>query len=206
MTTALFPQQASSCQGLIYSILQTTRSLSGQPGFTAALVAAHPAAGTTHLTEVLAQSLNQDAADSALPLDGRGLASLCGDARMPLESVSRGDETATPKSCPPVFRGNWSWRGSQDYRAAYLEQLRERFPYVLIDCPSLKESTEVLGLAPLVDGVLLVVEANRTQKSQVSYLERTIEGAGGKILGHLLNKRTYPIPAWLFNRLEQWGI
>jgi Mrp family chromosome partitioning ATPase len=57
-----------------------------------------------------------------------------------------------------------------------------------------------------VDGVLLVVEANRTQKSQVAYLEQTIEGAGGKVLGHLLNKRTYPIPAWLFNKLERWGI
>jgi Mrp family chromosome partitioning ATPase len=77
---------------------------------------------------------------------------------------------------------------------------------VLVDCPSLKESTEVLSLAPLVDGVLLIVEANRTQKSQVAYLEQTIEGAGGKVLGHLLNKRTYPIPAWLFNRLERWGI
>ena len=37
-------------------------------------------------------------------------------------------------------------------------------------------------------------------------VERTIEGAGGKIYGHLLNKRTYPIPPWLHNNLERWGI
>jgi Mrp family chromosome partitioning ATPase len=77
---------------------------------------------------------------------------------------------------------------------------------VLIDCPSLKESNEVLGLAPLVDGVLLVIEANRTSKRQVAYLERAIESAGGKILGHLLNKRTYPVPAWVHNKLESWGL
>lgn len=206
MTTDLYSQQASSCQGLIYSILQNLRSQAGRHGFTAALVAAHPAAGTTYLTEVLTQLLNQDAADSALPLDGRDLATVCGDPRLPLESTSRGGNAPTGHSCPQVFHGYWSWRSSQDYRAAYLAQLRERFPYLLIDCPSLKESTEVLGLAPLVDGVLIVVEANRTQKSQVAYLERTIERAGGNVLGHLLNKRTYPIPAWLFTKLEHWGI
>ncbi|MEA2542405.1 MAG: hypothetical protein QOH35_3771 [Acidobacteriaceae bacterium] len=206
MTSAIFSQQASSCQGLIYSILQNPQLSTGRYGFRAALVAAHPGAGTTHMTTILAESLNQDAAQSAVPLDGRELATLCGDPRTPAESAGRGGNAATAQSSPTVFNGSWSWRGSHDYRAAYLEHLQERFPYVLVDCPSLKESTEVLSLAPLVDGVLLVVEANRTQKSQVAYLEQTIEGAGGKVLGHLLNKRTYPIPAWLFNKLERWGI
>jgi hypothetical protein len=100
--------------------------------------------------------LKQDAADSALPLDGRDLATVCGRSenaagKHEVEAAMR--QPASPGR--PSFHGYWSWRGSQDYRAAYLAQLRERFPYVLIDCPSLKESTEVLGLAPLVDGVLL---------------------------------------------------
>jgi hypothetical protein len=53
---------------------------------------------------------------------------------------------------------------------------------------------------------MIVVEANRTTKSQLSYLERTLEGAGGKILGQLLNKRTYPIPEWVHTRTESLGI
>jgi Mrp family chromosome partitioning ATPase len=77
---------------------------------------------------------------------------------------------------------------------------------VLIDCPSLKESTDILGLAPLVDGVLMVIEANRTTKEQIVYLERTLERGGGRILGHLLNKRTYPIPEWVHRKLEKLGI
>lgn len=209
MTAGLSSQQSTSCQGLIYSVLQRSLQSTGQHGFTTALVAAHPAAGTTHLTTLLTQLLNQDMAESALPLDCRELATLCGDPRtLPgSESVSRtGAANEAPRPSPSAFRGSWSWRGSQDYRAIYLEQLRERFAYVLIDCPSLKESTEVLGLAPLVDGVLLVVEANRTQKSQVAYLERSIERSGGKVLGHLLNKRTYPVPSRVFNKLEDWGI
>ena len=77
---------------------------------------------------------------------------------------------------------------------------------VLLDCPSLRESADILGLAPLVDGVLLVVEANKTTKGQIDLLERAIEGAGGKILGHLLNKRTYPLPEWAHRQLEAWGM
>jgi hypothetical protein len=205
ITRGLASRQAAACQGLIYSALQRPQLSSGRQGFTAALVAAHPAAGTTHLTAVLAQLLNEDGAKSALPVDCRELTTLCGYPRTPSETFSRGGN-APPDMSPgsPAFLG--SWRSSADYRAAYLAELRERFAHVLIDCPSLKESTEVLGLAPLVDGVVLVIEANRTKKSQVAYLERTIQGAGGKILGHLLNKRTYPIPAWVHNKLERWGI
>jgi hypothetical protein len=198
-------QHASACQGLIYSALQRPQLSNGRHGFTAALVAAHPAAGTTHLTAVLAGLLNEDGMKSALPLDCRELSSLCGYPKGSGEILSPGSN-ALPglTSCSPAFQG--SWRSSPDYRAAYLAELRERFAHVLIDCPSLKESSEVLALAPLVDGVVLVIEANRTKKSQVAYLERTIQGAGGKILGHLLNKRTYPIPAWVHKKLEYWGI
>jgi hypothetical protein len=203
MSTGLFSQQASSCQGLIYSVLQRPLLPAGKQGFTAALVAAHPGAGTTHLTGVLTRLLERDAADSVLPLDCRELANMRGGVGAP--SDGRGNSSVpTGISWLPVFEG--TWRGSPDYRATFLSQLRKRFPYVLIDCPSLKESTDVLSLAPIVDGVFLIVEANKTRKSQVDYLERTIEGAGGKIYGHLLNKRTYPIPPWLHSNLERWGI
>jgi hypothetical protein len=198
------PEQASSCQGLIYSVLQRPLLPAGGQGFTAALVGAHPGAGTTHLTAVLAQLLGRDAAGSVLQLACRELADLRSDLAISGEGISPGGNAPSGLSWLSIFEG--SWRGSPDYRAALLGEVRKRFPYVLIDCPSLKESTDVLSLAPLVDGVLLVIEANRTRKSQVAYLERTIEGAGGKIYGHLLNKRTYPIPSWLHNRLESWGI
>jgi hypothetical protein len=203
MSTGLFSQQASSCQGLIYSVLQRPLLPAGKQGFTAALVAAHPGAGTTHLTAVLARLLQRDAAESVLPLDCRELANMRGDVSVPSDARMNGS-LSTGMAWLPVFEG--SWRGSPDYRATFLAQLRKRYPYVLIDCPSLKESTDVLSLAPIVDGVFLVIEANKTRKSQVGYLERTIEGAGGKIYGHLLNKRTYPIPPWLHNNLERWGI
>jgi Mrp family chromosome partitioning ATPase len=86
-----------------------------------------------------------------------------------------------------------------------MRQVREQYPYVLVDCPSLKESTDVLSLARVVDGFFIVVEANKTQKTQLAYVEQTLERAGGKILGTILNKRSYPIPEWFHNQLERWG-
>jgi hypothetical protein len=198
-------EHASAYQGLIYSIFQAPVERRQVESFMVALVAAHPGAGTSHLTAVLSEALNQDSYGSALTLDCRELSKLCGaPAGLAHEAARRREPPSEIVPCPPEFEG--SWRSSREYRATYLARLRERFPYVLIDCPSLKESTDILGLAPLVDGVLMVIEANRTTKEQIVYLERTLERGGGRILGHLLNKRTYPIPEWVHRKLEKLGI
>ena len=201
MSTDSVTQPDASYQGLIYNVFQQPLLPGSTAGFTVGLVAAHAGAGTTHVASMLSDSLNRDAGNCAISLDCRTLAELSGDPRR-LSVSRRGDSPAWPAGSPGLQS---SWRGSRNFRTAYLAELRESFSYVLIDCPSLKESTEVLGLAPLVDGILLVVEANRTARSQITYLERTIEGAGGKVLGHILNKRTYPIPNWVFAKLERWG-
>jgi Mrp family chromosome partitioning ATPase len=94
----------------------------------------------------------------------------------------------------------------QTHLASYFDQLRREYRYVLIDCPSLKDSHDAVTLAPLVDGVVLVVEANRTQKDQLLYAERIIEAAHGRLLGHILNRRSYVVPEWLHRRMEAIGI
>jgi Mrp family chromosome partitioning ATPase len=95
------------------------------------------------------------------------------------------------------------WHGSRQHRRDRINELRMQFDYVLIDCPSLRTNGDVLGIAPLVDGVLLVVEANRTRADQVLYAERQIQTAGGVFRGHILNKRKYFVPQWLYQRLSQ---
>jgi hypothetical protein len=83
-----------------------------------------------------------------------------------------------------------------------LRALNKSFGYVLVDCPSLSVSPEALILAPMVDGILLVIEADKTTKRQILRARKSIEMSGGKILGFVLNKRKYPIPdriySWLF--------
>lgn len=92
--------------------------------------------------------------------------------------------------------------GSEFERAlGNLQTLRYSFDFILLDCPSLKESGDAALFAPSVDGVVVVVEAERTRKEQVRSTLNAIEMAQGNLLGCVLNKRQYPIPEWLYQRL-----
>jgi cellulose biosynthesis protein BcsQ len=196
-------QEASFCQGLVYSVFQRPKRSAHTGGLVIALVAAHPQAGTTYVAAHLTRSLNGDDFITAVLLDCREAANstrASSDGRKGVSYPYEGAETGSGLSVPREV-----WRRSFEYRASYLAHLKTRYSYVLIDCPSLKESTDVLGLTTLADGVLLVVEANKTTKSQIALLERTIEGANGKILGHVLNKRTYPIPDRVHRKMMGWG-
>ena len=82
-----------------------------------------------------------------------------------------------------------------------LTQLRLLFDYVLIDCPALHTATDTLSLAPFIDGIILVVEAGKTRKEQIRNAEKSIQFAHGRLLGHILNKRSYVVPNWLYRRL-----
>lgn len=82
-----------------------------------------------------------------------------------------------------------------------LQTLRYSFDFVLLDCPSLKDSGDAALFASAADGVVVVVEADRTRKEQVRSALNTIEMAKGNLLGCVLNKRQYPVPEWLYQRL-----
>ena len=82
-----------------------------------------------------------------------------------------------------------------------IEALRLTFPNVLIDCRSLKVSSEAAVLGSTVDGIVVVVEAGRTRRAEIKNAKRTIEMAQGNFLGFILNKRKYPVPEWLYKRL-----
>lgn len=82
-----------------------------------------------------------------------------------------------------------------------VDALRVAFDNILIDCRSLRGSSEAAMLSSSVDGVAVVVEAGRTRREEIRNAQRTIENAGGKFLGFVLNKRRYPVPEWLYRRL-----
>jgi hypothetical protein len=82
-----------------------------------------------------------------------------------------------------------------------VDALRVAFDNILIDCRSLRVSSEAAVLSGSVDGVAVVVEAGQTRRDEILNAQRTIENAGGKFLGFVLNKRRYPVPEWLYRRL-----
>ncbi len=82
-----------------------------------------------------------------------------------------------------------------------VEALKVSFDNILIDCRSLRSSTDAAVLANSVDGVVVVVDAGESRNDEIINAQRTIESAGGKFLGFVLNKRRYPVPEWLYKRL-----
>jgi len=79
--------------------------------------------------------------------------------------------------------------------------LRQRFDLVLIDSAPLALSPDGLAFAPKVDGVVLVVEANKTRWRVAENLKESILKVGGSPLGIVFNKRRYFIPKFLYKRL-----
>lgn len=80
-------------------------------------------------------------------------------------------------------------------------ELRKEFDYVLIDAPSVSSCGDAVLLGQMADGVILVVEANSTRRETARTAKETLEGGNVKLLGAILNNRTFPIPEALYRRL-----
>ncbi len=84
---------------------------------------------------------------------------------------------------------------------ARIAELRSEFDYVIVDVPALSESADAIALGPQVDGLVLVLEANSTRRESASKMVENLRAAKIKILGAVLNKRTFPIPESLYQQL-----
>lgn len=83
----------------------------------------------------------------------------------------------------------------------FLRNAKQRFDHVVFDAPPLRGHPESLVLSRWADGVILVVEAERTRKRTALWARQQIETAGGNLLGVVLNKRRFHIPDWLYRML-----
>jgi Mrp family chromosome partitioning ATPase len=112
------------------------------------------------------------------------------------------DDDASPEMPQRSFLVRVSKEGEQiDTGLDSVDAMRVAFDNILIDCRSLRVSSEAAVLSSSVDGVAVVVEAGQTRRDEILNAQRTIENAGGKFLGFVLNKRRYPVPEWLYKRL-----
>ena len=190
---------------LIYTVFQKPHEKT-DAGMVVALTSANPGEGVTYLTRTICRELAKSEINSVARVNARFLRKLYEPTVEVLHrSLSRSSNNISEIGLADISlllpEGAGRWDGSWQYRRDCINLLRNEFDFALIDCSSLKESSDLLSVAPFVDGVLLVIEANRTRREQIQHAERTIEAARGKLLGHILNKRTYTIPEWIYRRL-----
>lgn len=70
--------------------------------------------------------------------------------------------------------------------AEFLAEMRPRFDYVLVDAPPVGVSDSVV-LAAHGDGVLLVLDSQRTRKGPLRQALRSLQGVGANVLGTVMN-------------------
>ena len=75
-----------------------------------------------------------------------------------------------------------------------LEKLRDHFDLILVDMPAPSSSLLGIALCAVADGVILIVEAEKTSRSAAMKAKQRIERAGGNILGVVLNKHQDHLP------------
>jgi Mrp family chromosome partitioning ATPase len=74
------------------------------------------------------------------------------------------------------------------------------FELVILDLPPVSDGVIGPSLTKAVDGVLLVVEAERTRTDSVRATQKALQMHGGKVLGVVLNKRRYHVPDFVSRR------
>jgi Mrp family chromosome partitioning ATPase len=177
-----------------------------------AFTSATPREGVSHVVDMLARELAAQTQNRVLRVDSAALQNLkmvdpgrvsqyCEETEIDNLLTLSAAQTVPRVAVVGGSRKASDWESTPEFRAECLKALRWNFDYVLIDCPSPAGSSEVSTLAPLVDGVSVVVKAGQTRRGQIQRCQQVIEGAGGVFLGFILNQRQYPVPNWLYRRL-----
>jgi hypothetical protein len=187
-------------QSLLNSVLQQMREQAGR-GICVAFTSTNSGEGVTTSVVALVDALQRGPVTRTLEIDATVL------RRLAIEPADIA-QYAMPTSAdgvfvltPPASQNGGLWEGNLQYRKECVEHLRRNFSYSLIDCPSLRKAGDALALAPVVDGTVMVVESSRTTKEQLLRAERSLEFAGAKMIGNILNKRSYVLPKWLYGKV-----
>ena len=80
-------------------------------------------------------------------------------------------------------------------------RLREEFRYILVYAPPVISRVDAVVFGQVADGVVLIVESNSTRRETARKAKEALAAANVKILGAVLNNRTFPIPDFLYKKL-----
>lgn len=82
-----------------------------------------------------------------------------------------------------------------------MAELKAAFSFVVIDAPPLSRYGDALAIAQVSDGVVVILEAESTRKEAAKTAIATLRSTKVPVLGAVLNKRVFSIPATLYRRL-----
>jgi protein-tyrosine kinase len=96
---------------------------------------------------------------------------------------------------------NWQGLVGSDRMRLRMAELRSEFDYVLIDAAAMSVSNDSVVLGRAADGVVLVLKANSSRREWARKAVHELQTAKARVLGAVLNQRTFPIPEKLYKKL-----
>ncbi len=122
-----------------------------------------------------------------LPPSDRGLAEVLSGSRRPWEALRSGKvENLWIMSSGRVSDQPTELLQSEAMRELLSDQ-REVVDFILIDCPPILAVADALVLAPMVDGVLFVADAETTPRGAVIQARAQLDQVGARVIGAVLN-------------------
>ncbi len=82
-----------------------------------------------------------------------------------------------------------------------LNDLRHKFDFIFIDTPPIISVTDSGILGAMADGVLMVVQAGRTQRGIIKRATELLYQAHAKLIGHVLTNIEYHLPEYIYRYL-----
>jgi Mrp family chromosome partitioning ATPase len=90
---------------------------------------------------------------------------------------------------------------SSDRMRALLPELQREFDYVLIDAPPIESGDDSVVLGRSAEGIVLVLRANASRRETARKAVQNLETANVRVLGAVLNRRTFPVPESIYRKL-----
>ncbi|HZZ72130.1 MAG TPA: CpsD/CapB family tyrosine-protein kinase [Pirellulales bacterium] len=78
------------------------------------------------------------------------------------------------------------------------DDVRHDFDWLLIDLPALDQVGTTLSTAGLLDGMILVIEAERVRWEVANRAKESLVQSQATLLGAVLNKRRQYLPGWIY--------
>jgi len=144
-----------------------------------------------HLTQHQTFGINLQTPLSLIMADGGDLnqaVSQVGKSKLFLSAFF--SETTTKSTNSLFFKADGAWG-----------KIRQRFDLILIDSPAFSASVDGIDLCAMVDGVVLVIEAERTRSPVTKETKERIRSSGGNLLGIVFNKHRHYLPEWIYKKL-----
>jgi len=89
---------------------------------------------------------------------------------------------------------------SEDMRL-FIAKMRKEFDYVIVDTPPVISVTDAGIVGSITDGVVMVVQAGRTQRGMVKRGLELLHQAHAKLLGQVLTNIEYHLPEYIYRYL-----